>query len=45
MLVEDRSCGRYADWCHGAGPRNRDAATFKIVGAHHITPYMISIGP
>jgi hypothetical protein len=27
------------------GPENLGTATFKIVGAPHMTPYMVSIGP
>ena len=27
------------------GPRNLGTATFKIMGAPHMTPYMVSIGP
>ena len=26
-------------------PNNRGTAIFKIVGAPHMTPYMVSIGP
>jgi hypothetical protein len=32
------------DQCH-ARAENLGTATFKIVGAPHMTPYMVSIGP